>query len=375
MKFLLIAPRFHTNLYYRIVALQNAGHQVKILVLYKGQSEYYQNIEIEQIGFSLLSKLISKTLRLFKKNHLKTGLELRLEFPNKELKKHIKDYQPDVILLKAYQNMLAISTLFWAKRFNVKVLMLTQTPFAHIKGSKLLFQFNIWCFKKMGVHAYITPIKINYDKFQKFGIKNVHYLPFVFPVPDNTLENIKNNQNEEFKIISVGKFVKRKDQLLLLQAISNLKDKYPIQLTLIGEIADQKYYNEILDKINELQLQNIVEVKTNVSYPDMQKEYTKHHIFILPSYGEPAAYSIVEAMANGLAVICSSQNGTQSYIQEGENGYIFKAKSLADLTQKLELLLLDKKKLFEMQKNALSLATIKHDLSGFCEKVDDMILN
>ena len=54
MKFLLIAPRFHTNLYYRVIALQNAGHQVKILVLYKGQSEYYENIDIEQIGFSLL---------------------------------------------------------------------------------------------------------------------------------------------------------------------------------------------------------------------------------------------------------------------------------------------------------------------------------
>ena len=34
MKFLIVAPRFHTNLYYRAKALHDAGHTVKVIVLY-----------------------------------------------------------------------------------------------------------------------------------------------------------------------------------------------------------------------------------------------------------------------------------------------------------------------------------------------------
>ena len=72
MKLLIIAPRFHTNLYYRAKALQDAGHHVKVVVLYQGKSEYYQNIEIQVLKLSFFSRFISKILRRFKKNHLKT---------------------------------------------------------------------------------------------------------------------------------------------------------------------------------------------------------------------------------------------------------------------------------------------------------------
>ena len=95
---------------------------------------------------------------------------------------------------------------------------------------------------------------------------------------------------------------------------------------------------------------------------------------MLPSYGEPAAYSIVEAMANGLAVICSSQNGTRSYIHDGQNGYVFEAKNLNDLKQKLELLISNREKLVKMQKNALSLAIVEHSLEGFCNRVCEITL-
>ena len=78
--------------------------------------------------------------------------------------------------------MLAIKTLLIAKRFKIKLLMLTQTTFTHIKGSSFLFKLNIYLFKKLGVYAYITPIKSNYEAFKNFGIKNVFYVPFVFPV-------------------------------------------------------------------------------------------------------------------------------------------------------------------------------------------------
>jgi len=143
MKFLFIAPRFHTNLYYRVISLQNAGHLVKVIVLYKGKSEFYENIDIIQLNLSFFSKTILNFINFFKKNHLKTSYELRIQSPNRKFKHEITTSKPDVIILKAYQNMLAVKTLFIAKKHKVKVLMLTQTSHTHIKGSKFLFKLNI----------------------------------------------------------------------------------------------------------------------------------------------------------------------------------------------------------------------------------------
>ena len=375
MKFLVIAPRFHTNLYYRVIALQNAGHTVKVAVLYKGKSEYYENIDIKKLKLPFFTKLASKIISFFTKNHLKSRLELRIQAPGKDLRKIINEYKPDVILLNAYQNMLAIKTLLVTKLRKIKKLMLTQTNFTHIKGSRFLFKLNILLFKFLNVHASITPIKANFDAFKNFGIENVFYLPFVFPAVtfQAAIESKKDRfstNNSEIKIISIGKFVKRKDQLLLIKAVSNLIDlKYNLKLNVFGEKADENYFNEISTFIKNNNLSENIKLLTNVSYQSILKEYTKHDIFVLPSYAEPAAYSPVEALSNGLPVICSDQNGTKCYIEAGINGYVFEAKNLISLTNKIKLLISDLQNLQIMSENALNLAIKNHSIESFKNKI------
>ncbi len=373
MKFLLITRRFHTNLYFPMIALQNAGHTVKVLVLYKGQSEFYENIDIEIIKQATISKIVLKIIRLFKKNYLKTQLELRLQYPSgKELKREIKKFKPDVIMLKAYQDSLAIKTLLVAKKFRIKVLMLTQTPFAHIKGSKFLFGLNIKLFRHLKVHAYITAVEKNYTVFKDFGIDNVYYLPFVFPANKN--ERIKNlNPNEPIKLMSVGKFVKRKAHLLLIKAIEQLLKKgLNINLDIYGEKADNECYNKVKEYVNTHNLREYISLNSNIEYKKIIKEYQQHDIFVLPSYKEPAAYSPVEAMAHALPVICSTENGTKYYIEEGKNGYVFEANNLDDLKLKIQRII-DTDNLHLFSKHALQTAIENHNLESFAKRIEDIV--
>ncbi len=367
MKFLFAAHRFHTNLYYRAKVLRDAEHEVKVVVLYKGKSEFYKNIHIQQVNLSSFSKALIKIIYFFKKTHLKSNLELRLQSPGKEFKQILKSYKPDVILLKAYQNALALKTLIIAKKYGIKVLMLTQTPYDHIKSSKFLFKLNIKLFRFLKVYAYITPIKINYEVFRNAGIKNVYYLPFVFP-PQKI--NFEQKNKDVIKILSVGKFQKRKDQMLLLKVFSQLsKESYNIKLCLIGEVANSKYIKSLQNFIEENQLSEDVCIKTNMPYDKITGEYKKYDVFVLPAYNEPAAYSPVEAFANGLPVICSDDNGTKCYIEEGKNGYIFEAKNMNDLKEKIKLLISEKETLREMQKNALYSAKENHNPEDFADKI------
>ncbi|MFN8255580.1 MAG: glycosyltransferase family 4 protein [Bacteroidales bacterium] len=366
MKFLFIAPRFHTNLYYQAISLIEAGNQVKVLVLYKGVSEYYDGIDIQETGLSLPSKMLLKVVSFFRKTYLKSNLELRIQSPARALKKQLIDYKPDVIILKAYQDLLAIKVLIVAKRLNIRVFMMTQTPFAHIKGAAWLFKLNMKLFRIMGVKAYITPILSNFEAFKKAGIENVHYLPFVYPV--NTLA-IKPGFDEGFNIISVGKFVKRKDLMLLVKAVEILKQKYRLRLHIIGEKSDIQYFNEIQNYINENSLSPFATISTNLSYPEICGLYPQYHLFVLPAYAEPAAYSPVEAMANGLPVICSHQNGTSCYIENGKNGFIFEAKNLENLTLQIEKLVSDRQLWQNMSENAYKMAAENHNPLDFSNKL------
>lgn len=365
MKILIVAPRFHTNLYYRALSLQEAGHELKVFTLYKGKSEFYRNIDFSVFKLSAFSKFALGLIKIFKKTYLKSGLELRLQAPDKNFRQEIKEFNPDVILLKSYQELLAIKTLRIAKKNGAKVLMLTQTDKTHIKGSKFLFGLNIKYFATR-VHAYVTPIKSNYDAFQKFGIKNTFYLPFVYPLQPFEEKKI----SSEIKIISIGKYEKRKDQILSIKATEKLLQKYNIKINFYGEVADLQYFEFLKKYVEKNELSQNVELHTNISYDKICEKYKENHIFVLPSYAEPAAYSIVEAMAHGLPVVCSSENGTKSYIMQGENGYVFEAKN----AENLEILLAKTIENYtEMAKNAWQTAKNKHQPQKFAEQIEKIV--
>src|SRR5690606_12551107 len=61
---------------------------------------------------------------------------------------------------------------------------------------------------------------------------------------------------------------------------------------------------------------------TNLNQDEVFAEFKKSHIFILPSEKEPASISQIEAMAHGLPVIISKDNGTRYVVREGVNGFL-----------------------------------------------------
>ena len=119
-------------------------------------------------------------------------------------------------------------------------------------------------------------------------------------------------------------------------------------------------------------LGQVVEIKTNLEHQEVLREYAKHDLFVLPSSNEPLAYSPLEAMGAGLPVICSDTNGFRWYVEEGENGYIFKSGDVADLRDKVSLTI---SRLQEMSKKSLDSVKQFYTPKSFYEKFMEAVQN
>ena len=139
----------------------------------------------------------------------------------------------------------------------------------------------------------------------------------------------------------IGKFQSRKNHFLLIRVFSELLKNYKIHLTIIGEVSNQEHkknFNFVKNYIKNKNLTNACKMKINVKFKAIEKEYEKCNLFVLPSYSEPAAISILEAQGLGRPVICSDTCGTKNYL-DNSSSRIFKSKDPNSLKQSIKYFL------------------------------------
>ncbi|MEN3046701.1 MAG: glycosyltransferase family 4 protein [Candidatus Hydrothermales bacterium] len=82
--------------------------------------------------------------------------------------------------------------------------------------------------------------------------------------------------------------------------------------------------------------------------------YRSADIYVSPAIGgETFGIVLIEAMASGLAVICSDIEGYNEVVKNEQNGLLFKNKDERELTEKIELLINDKIKRERLKERAL----------------------
>lgn len=350
MKFVFVAPRFHTNQYEIVKTLQNNGHDVEFNVVEIGHTEDHTLLKPKLYKSCLLSKLAIKLSK-------KEDAFLYKSFPN-PLKYFfdLKNSEADFVVLRNPNRYFSILSAICARFLGIKVIFYSLTPL-HQKYSKsrkiitnlLLFLFNaVW----------MTPIEGNKVK-HKFYPEGMFFIPFAVPQWTKTVRLVEKIP----KLLMVARLQKRKNYLLFLEAINHLKNKYDFKVTLIGKCTNDNQKVE-LEKVNNYIIQNnlekMVDIQLNVPFSQIQEYYKSHDLFVLPARDEPAGISILEALSCGLPVICSTTCGTRFYIEKGFNGEIFQCEVLSDLIEKIENCLKDNNKLSKMKENSFnqSLKTI-----------------
>ena len=370
MRFLFVAPRYHTNQHFIMKALIDRGHELKFVSLYRTAIEEYGILEPTLIGFSMIFRFINRIC------NRRNRYQFMANYGFPRLTRFygiIRDFDPDILIVRGPKSIVFWLTVFFAKSLQKKLIVYSQGPKYRSYVSKKNRAVR-WFLLDVLKCAWITPVKGDKEN-SRISHRCLYYLPFIYEVKNACLKRTY-FENDKVRVMTVGKFLPRKKHILLLEAIKEVGELNAIQLTLIGENSSNEHKRELEKVKHYIDLHNMsdrVEIKNNLKFSSVQNEYDKHDIFVLPSCQEPAAYSILEAMAHGLAVVCSDSNGTKCYVKNGRTGYIFKSNCVSDLTNKLLLLVADRKKIMDFGRNGVALVKKKHCAENYHDRLMEIV--
>ena len=120
--------------------------------------------------------------------------------------------------------------------------------------------------------------------------------------------NSVNTTNDCIRLITTGRLQPSKNIKTLIKALSIIPCNHNIKLLIIGAGDELK---NIRDEIRLHNLENNVQIISDISRESVLHELSNSDIFLFPSLREGGSWALMEAMAIGLPVICLKWSGME----------------------------------------------------------------
>ncbi len=166
----------------------------------------------------------------------------------------------------------------------------------------------------------------------------------------NQLER-KNIEKEKYlyNIITVGALNPYKNHDLSIDAISELKKKYPfIHLNIVG-VGKEK--DKLVQLVEDLELKEHVTFKNQLINKEVLTLMNESYIFLLPSIHEGFGIVYPEAMSMGCITIGTKTEGIDGFIKDKENGFLVNP-NVKEIVQLIDEIYLKKYNIQEIRKRA-----------------------
>lgn len=354
MRVLYLAPRYHTNQAAIMKGWVQHGDEVFFLSQYIGKSEDYSTIIPEVIGYSKIFEVINFAyIHLVKRRDPYRGdWKLRYGFPPIiKLKRRLKQIGADFVIIRE-RSVYSIVASLLCRWLHIPTILYNQSPVWDEPKTLDWKHKLVW---KLVPEYRISPVMLlGVDFSGLVKEEKAYWLPFVME-PHFSPSQKQYFAEGNINILCVGKYEKRKNHFMMLEVVEKLAADYPVHLLITGECSNhfqEDHLKDLKQYVADHHLGKKVTIYVNLSRSQVFDLYKRSDVFVLPSTGEPAAVSHLEAMSFSIPAICSTGNGTANYVVDGKTGFIFKDKDVADLEAKLRQLLMDRSRIVEMGKNA-----------------------
>ena len=212
------------------------------------------------------------------------------------------------------------------------ILVMNSTDYEIAKKYNL-YKKNLYSINDMGINA---------SKFPFSTEENKSYLREKYNIP-----------KDDFLLIYVAEFSKRKNQKFLIESLKGLiSEGYNnVKLLLLGDgvlLDDMKQYSKTLG------------IEDNIIFKGYIKEVCNYYqisdICVSSSRIEGLPFNIMEAMSTGLPVIASKIKGHIDLVNPGENGFLYEYNNINEFCNHVKVLYNDRNLLNNMKISS-------HDLS------------
>lgn len=182
--------------------------------------------------------------------------------------------------------------------------------------------------------------KLEIPKERVFVLANTIIKKNYSPVPPKK-KGIKN-------LLLVSNIRPTKNIVASLEILKQLLGKSPdFYLTIIGQIADEKYYNELVAYINIHHLQNAVEIRINET--DIQSVLSEFDLALHTSLSESGPLVLIEYLAQGLPFITYETGEVVRQIKQDVPELIMQDFDVDEWVKRVETILQKDKKVLQDQ--------------------------
>ena len=350
MKVLYMSHRYHTNQTTIMKGWVENGHEVRFLSQYEGKIEDHTYVKPIVVGYSALFKAFDYIYIHFLKRKDPFAIDMKLKFgvpPIFKLAKYIREFQPDLAIIRE-RSIYTICMNAICKHYKIPTIIYNLSPVWDKPKKMDLAHKIVW---KLTPKYRITPtnlVGIDYTGLVKD--ENGYWAPFLME-PQVSPEEKTYFEEDRINVFCIGKYQERKNHQMMIEAVEELLPKYNLHLTIAGEISNhfhEEYYKKVREYVTQHHLDDKVTFLVNLNREEVYEQYNKADVYVVPSTGEPASITVIEAMAFSVPAVSGSDNGTASYIDFGKTGYVFEDNNKEDLKDKLEKIVCDRENLMKM---------------------------
>jgi len=267
----------------------------------------------------------------------------------------LDDFRPELIVFKKMRMPNVIFYIVARIKGYRKFLVIKNTPL----DSKKKTIFGIPTIHTSAGHRFSTTNEISGKLF----------LPYPKDSKVSNPSRFDNIEQRKISLLNVGSYGSlRKRHLWVLKCIEDKDLATKVTLTFVGVgTVNNQNYKELVAYANRIDCLD-VEFLVNVPNDQMDYIYQKSDLFVFPAEKESFGMVVVEALANGLPIICSDTCGARDAVINGENGYLFQNLSYDDFSSKMEYLVLNKSIIREYSENSINHFNNKYSIDYWLER-------
>ncbi len=181
-----------------------------------------------------------------------------------------------------------------------------------------------------------------------------------------------NIKKDDFVIVTVAEFIKRKNYDTMLKTIKELKTRnVNVKFLICGRGQEEE---NIKNQIKNLEIdENVILLGYR---KDINRILSCSEMFMLASYQEGLTLSVIEAMSHSLPCVVSDVRGNRDLIVDGKGGFVVPAKDANMFASKIEILVQDEKKREDFSKFNLeeskkyAIVRVKEELEEIYKRIN-----